>query len=163
MLLDREVLHRENRRLDRLLRAAKLRVTACIEDIDYRPGARPHGAAGHRCRHSRRVISSWRLEVATAKSMMSSMGMMALGRRSRALDLPMTPLLRNSSLADSNSLSSTGIFQAAAAVFRMIPSHTTSWLIVEGLIPLSRRITACSITCSLVSSVISYLGDRKAA
>ena len=34
MLLDREVLHRDNRRLDRLLKAAKLRVTACIEDID---------------------------------------------------------------------------------------------------------------------------------
>ena len=36
MLLDREVLHRDNRRLDRLLKAAKLRVTACVEDIDYR-------------------------------------------------------------------------------------------------------------------------------
>ncbi|MED5295991.1 MAG: IS21-like element helper ATPase IstB [Pseudomonadota bacterium] len=36
MLLDREVLHRENRRLDRLLKTAKLRVTACVEDIDYR-------------------------------------------------------------------------------------------------------------------------------
>ncbi|MCD6010106.1 IS21-like element helper ATPase IstB [Halomonas sp. IOP_31] len=36
MLLDREVLHRENRRLDRLLKAARLRVTACVEDIDYR-------------------------------------------------------------------------------------------------------------------------------
>lgn len=33
---DREVLHRENRRLDRLLRTAKLRVTACVEDINYR-------------------------------------------------------------------------------------------------------------------------------
>lgn len=36
MLVDREVLYRENRRLDRLLRAAKLRVGACVEDIDYR-------------------------------------------------------------------------------------------------------------------------------
>lgn len=36
MLLDREVLHRDNRRLDRLLKAAKLRVTTCVEDIDYR-------------------------------------------------------------------------------------------------------------------------------
>jgi DNA replication protein DnaC len=36
MLLDREVLHRENRRLGRLLKTAKLRVTACVEDIDYR-------------------------------------------------------------------------------------------------------------------------------
>ncbi|PCD00123.1 AAA family ATPase, partial [Halopseudomonas pelagia] len=36
LLVDREVLHRENRRLDRLLKAARLRVQACIEDIDYR-------------------------------------------------------------------------------------------------------------------------------
>ncbi|MDO8863156.1 IS21-like element helper ATPase IstB [Haliea sp. E1-2-M8] len=36
MLVDREVLYRENRRLGRLLRAAKLRVNACVEDIDYR-------------------------------------------------------------------------------------------------------------------------------
>ena len=36
LLVEREVLHRENRRLARLLKAAKLRVNACIEDIDYR-------------------------------------------------------------------------------------------------------------------------------
>lgn len=36
ILVDREILYRENRRLERLLRAAKLRVGACIEDIDYR-------------------------------------------------------------------------------------------------------------------------------
>lgn len=36
ILVDREVLYRENRRLERLLRAAKLRVGACVEDIDYR-------------------------------------------------------------------------------------------------------------------------------
>lgn len=36
LLVEREVLHRENRRLDRLLKAAKLRVQACVEDIDYR-------------------------------------------------------------------------------------------------------------------------------
>ena len=36
LLVDREVLHRESRRLERLLRAARLRVPACIEDIDYR-------------------------------------------------------------------------------------------------------------------------------
>ena len=36
LLLEREILHRENRRLDRLLKAARLRVHACIEDIDYR-------------------------------------------------------------------------------------------------------------------------------
>jgi DNA replication protein DnaC len=36
LLVEREVLHRENRRLSRLLKAAKLRVQACVEDIDYR-------------------------------------------------------------------------------------------------------------------------------
>lgn len=37
LLLDRELLTRDNRRLARLLRAARLRIaTACIEDIDYR-------------------------------------------------------------------------------------------------------------------------------
>lgn len=35
LLVEREVLHRENRRLARLLKAAKLRVHACVEDIDY--------------------------------------------------------------------------------------------------------------------------------
>lgn len=36
LLVEREVLYRENRRLARLLKAAKLRIQACIEDIDYR-------------------------------------------------------------------------------------------------------------------------------
>lgn len=36
LLVDHEVLHRENRRLARLLKAARLRVPACVEDIDYR-------------------------------------------------------------------------------------------------------------------------------
>lgn len=36
LLVGREVLHRENRRLARLLKAARLRVHACMEDIDYR-------------------------------------------------------------------------------------------------------------------------------
>lgn len=36
LLVEREVLYRENRRLARLLKEAKLRVDACIEDIDYR-------------------------------------------------------------------------------------------------------------------------------
>ena len=40
MLVDREILYRENRRLERLLKAARLRVGACVEDIDYR---RPRG------------------------------------------------------------------------------------------------------------------------
>ena len=36
MLVDHEILYRENRRLTRLLRDAKLRINACVEDIDYR-------------------------------------------------------------------------------------------------------------------------------
>jgi DNA replication protein DnaC len=36
LLVDRELLARENRRLTRLLQTAKLKVAACIEDIDYR-------------------------------------------------------------------------------------------------------------------------------
>jgi DNA replication protein DnaC len=36
LLVDRELTERENRRLTTRLRQAKLRQTACIEDIDYR-------------------------------------------------------------------------------------------------------------------------------
>lgn len=36
LLLDQEILYRDNRRLARLLKAAKLRIGACVEDIDYR-------------------------------------------------------------------------------------------------------------------------------
>ena len=36
LLVDREVTYRENRRLDRLLRAARLKQDSCLEDIDYR-------------------------------------------------------------------------------------------------------------------------------
>jgi DNA replication protein DnaC len=36
LLLDQEILHRDNRRLSRLLKTAKLRLNACVEDIDYR-------------------------------------------------------------------------------------------------------------------------------
>ena len=36
LLLDQEILYRDNRRLARLLKAAKLRLKACVEDIDYR-------------------------------------------------------------------------------------------------------------------------------
>jgi len=35
LLVEREVLYRDNRRLTRLLKAAKLRFNACVEDIDY--------------------------------------------------------------------------------------------------------------------------------
>jgi hypothetical protein len=36
LLVDEETTYRENRRLQRLLREAKLRDNACVEDIDYR-------------------------------------------------------------------------------------------------------------------------------
>jgi len=36
LLVDQESLDRDNRRLSRLLKAAKLRLNACVEDIDYR-------------------------------------------------------------------------------------------------------------------------------
>ena len=36
LLVDQEILYRDNRRLTRLLKAAKLRLNACVEDIDYR-------------------------------------------------------------------------------------------------------------------------------
>lgn len=36
LLVEREAIHRENRRLARLLSTAKLREPACVEDIDYR-------------------------------------------------------------------------------------------------------------------------------
>lgn len=36
LLVERERLHRENRRLTRLLQLARLRENACVEDIDYR-------------------------------------------------------------------------------------------------------------------------------
>ena len=38
LLLDREVVHRDNRRLARLLQLAQLKQRACVEDIDYRAG-----------------------------------------------------------------------------------------------------------------------------
>jgi hypothetical protein len=34
LLLDQEILYRDNRRLTRLLKAARLRMGACVEDID---------------------------------------------------------------------------------------------------------------------------------
>lgn len=36
MLVEREMIERDNRRLSRLLKTAKLRVPACVEDVDYR-------------------------------------------------------------------------------------------------------------------------------
>ena len=46
LLLDQEILYRDNRRLARLLKAAKLRLKACVEDIDYR---HPRGIDRSRC------------------------------------------------------------------------------------------------------------------
>ena len=36
LMVDREAQDRDNRRLDRYLRTAKLRISACVEDIDFR-------------------------------------------------------------------------------------------------------------------------------
>lgn len=36
LIVDQEILYRDTRRLTRLLKAAKLRLNACVEDIDYR-------------------------------------------------------------------------------------------------------------------------------
>ena len=38
LLVDQEMTYRDNKRLKRLLQAAKLRESACVEDIDYRAG-----------------------------------------------------------------------------------------------------------------------------
>jgi DNA replication protein DnaC len=39
LLVDRELTHRDNKRQERLLKNAKLKVSsACLEDVDYRPG-----------------------------------------------------------------------------------------------------------------------------
>ena len=35
MMVDREITTRENRRLEKLLKSAKLRQEACVEDIDF--------------------------------------------------------------------------------------------------------------------------------
>ena len=49
MLLERESTHRNNKRLERLLKLAKLKHgSACIEDIDYRAG-RSDRVASHPC------------------------------------------------------------------------------------------------------------------
>jgi DNA replication protein DnaC len=54
ILVDRETLYRENRRLGRLLRAAKLRVGACVEDIDYR-----HARGLERSRMASLIALDW--------------------------------------------------------------------------------------------------------
>ncbi|MBK1702974.1 AAA family ATPase [Halochromatium glycolicum] len=54
LLIEREQLSRENRRLKRLLSAAKLRVNACIEDIDYR-----HARGLHRAQMAALASCDW--------------------------------------------------------------------------------------------------------
>jgi len=46
LLVDRELLARSNRRLTRMLKSAKLKVPAVIEDLDFR---RPAGSSARRC------------------------------------------------------------------------------------------------------------------
>jgi DNA replication protein DnaC len=38
LIVDREIMHRDHQKLSRLLKNAKLKHTACVEDIDYRSG-----------------------------------------------------------------------------------------------------------------------------
>ena len=38
LIVDREASHRDNQRLGRLLKGARLKHNACVEDIDYRSG-----------------------------------------------------------------------------------------------------------------------------
>jgi DNA replication protein DnaC len=45
LLVDREATERENRRLERYLRAAKLRLSAAIEDVDFRASREASTAA----------------------------------------------------------------------------------------------------------------------
>ena len=54
LLVEREVVHRENRRLGRLLKAARLRVDACVEDIDYR-----HPRGLHKARMAALASLDW--------------------------------------------------------------------------------------------------------
>ena len=54
LLIEREHLHRDNRRLARLLSAAKLRVNACVEDIDYR-----HPRGLHRAQMAALASCDW--------------------------------------------------------------------------------------------------------
>jgi DNA replication protein DnaC len=54
LLVDREENYRQNRRLKRLLRAARLRLSACLEDIDYRT---PRGLDRSLLRHL--AIGDW--------------------------------------------------------------------------------------------------------
>ena len=54
MLIDQEILERDNRRLTRLLKGARLRVQACVEEIDYR-----HPRGLHKAKMASLVTCEW--------------------------------------------------------------------------------------------------------
>ena len=63
LLVDREATSRENKRLARRLREAKLRQAAVVEDVDYRSAPRPRPRPVPEARHLRvgpRASPSWR-------------------------------------------------------------------------------------------------------
>ncbi len=53
LLVERETMHRENRRLTRLLQLAHLKQSACVEDIDYKHRRGLRSRASRRPRHLR--------------------------------------------------------------------------------------------------------------
>ena len=62
LLVQREIAWRDDKRVDRLLKAAKLKVSsACIEDIDWRASARPGPLPGRRA--GRRRLAAPRAEL----------------------------------------------------------------------------------------------------
>ena len=54
MLIDQEVLERDNRRLTRLLKSAKLRIQACVEEINYR-----HPRGLHKSQMASLITCEW--------------------------------------------------------------------------------------------------------
>ena len=54
MLIDQEILERDNRRLTRLLKGARLRVQACVEEIDYR-----HPRGLHKAQMASLISCEW--------------------------------------------------------------------------------------------------------
>jgi DNA replication protein DnaC len=65
LLVDREAQERDNRRLQRLLKAAKLRASACVEDVDFR--------------HPRGLDRSQLLSLATAASVEAHQSCLIVG------------------------------------------------------------------------------------
>lgn len=54
MLIDHEIIERDNRRLTRLLKGARLRVQACVEEIDYR-----HQRGLHKAQMASLITCEW--------------------------------------------------------------------------------------------------------